>query len=90
MLENLDIVLGVVAAGEQELEVDLCGLAVLVLAERDSVVATLQHPESHVTENREHHLGRDVLEHMTDIESEFLAGPFRRGETVTRHVVIER
>mgnify|MGYP001464945974 CR=1 FL=1 len=33
----------------------------------------------------DHIICSEVLEHVPDVESEFLAGPFRCGETVTRH-----
>lgn len=88
MLEDLDVVLGVVAASEQELEIDLRRLAVLVLTESDRLISALQHPESHVAEHREDHFGRNMLEHVPDIESEFLGGPLRNDGAVRRHVVV--
>ena len=90
MLEDLDVVLGVVAASEQELEIDLRRLGIRffrMVTESDRVIAALQHPESHVAEHREDHLGWNVLEHVRDIESEFIGGPFRNDSAVGSHVV---
>ena len=75
MVHDFQVSFGIITAGEDERTVNLHRLSVVVLLERDRIITSLYHRQPGTPKHAEDHLFRHVLEHVTDIESEFFVGP---------------